>query len=68
MVETLEKAIEAIFKGKKDDSAPEEPLIEDLALQAQTLYSQALEALSAGNWALYGQKIEELGLILQKLQ
>lgn len=68
MEETLEKAIEAIFKGKKDDSAPEEPLIEDLALQAQTLYSQALEALSAGNWALYGQKIEELGLILQKLQ
>lgn len=39
-----------------------------LAQQAQGHYAQALEAQREGNWARYGEEIEQLGEILERLQ
>ena len=39
-----------------------------LAQQAQGHYAQALEAQREGNWARYGEEIERLGEILERLQ
>ena len=37
------------------------------ATAARKLFSEALEAQTKGDWALYGAKIEQLGKVLQKL-
>lgn len=37
------------------------------AATAQRLYSEALAAQRAGDWAVYGAKIKELGTVLEKL-
>ena len=39
-----------------------------LAQQAQGHYSRALQARREGNWALYGEEIEQLGEVLERLQ
>ena len=39
-----------------------------LTQQAQAHYAQALEAQRDGNWARYGEEIERLGEILERLQ
>ena len=39
-----------------------------LAQQAQNHYSRALQALREGDWALYGEEIEQLGEVLEQLQ
>ena len=39
-----------------------------LAQQAQGHYSRALQARREGNWALYGEEIEQLGAVLEQLQ
>ena len=39
-----------------------------LTAQAQTHYAQALDAQRDGDWALYGEEIERLGEILERLQ
>jgi len=41
---------------------------EELISQANQYYEQALQAQQQGNWALYGQKIKELGEILEQLK
>jgi uncharacterized protein len=71
MEETLEKSILAIFAGSAESASEtkeEEKLPAERVLEAQSLYQQALEAQKEGNWTLYGQKIEELGKILEKLK
>ena len=39
-----------------------------LAQQAQGHYSRALQAQREGNWALYGEELERLGGVLERLQ
>ena len=39
-----------------------------LAKQAQELYDSAQEAQRQGNWALYGDKIKELGNVISELE
>ena len=39
-----------------------------LAQQAQSHYSRALQARREGDWALYGEEIEQLGEVLEQLQ
>ncbi|MBP9975751.1 MAG: UPF0182 family protein [Synergistaceae bacterium] len=46
--------------GEKDISA--------LAKQAQEIYDSAQEAQRQGNWALYGDKIKELGNVISELE
>ncbi len=46
--------------GEKDLSA--------LAKLAQELYDSAQEAQRQGNWALYGDKIKELGNVISELE
>jgi len=75
MEETLEDALNAIFKGKIDklgqeietiqettDTVPE--TLEDKFEEASRLYDEAQEALAQGDFSTYAQKIEELGGIL----
>jgi hypothetical protein len=40
---------------------------DQLAAQAGEHYRRALQAQRAGNWALYGQEIEQLGEVLERL-
>ena len=41
--------------------------VAELIILANDTFNQAQEAMKAGNWALYGDKINELQGILQKL-
>lgn len=77
MEETLDEALLQIFKGKvetdKDDvvdnNTQEETTEnrEDLIKQASEHYAKAEKAQKDGDWALYGEEIEKLGNILEKL-
>jgi len=71
MEETLEEALNAIFKGKieklEEEIELEVPItLQDKFKKASKLYDQAQEALSKGNFAEYAKKIEEVGKILGK--
>ncbi len=81
MQPTLEMALAEIFGAEAvarafpdiaaDEIQPEEPSgaagLGDLARQAESVYRRAQERLRAGDWAGYGQAIEELGRLLQRL-
>ena len=71
MKETLEDALNAIFKGKiekfegdVDVEIPE--TLQDKFKEATRLYDEAQDALSKGNFAEYAKRIEWLGKILSK--
>jgi len=71
MKETLEDALNAIFKGKiekfegdVDVEIPE--TLKDKFKEATRLYDEAQDALSKGNFAEYAKRIEWLGKILSK--
>jgi len=76
MAETLGQALDTVFSGAVD--VTEEPAVteeetktetsEDLISQANTHYQKAIEAQKRGDWAVYGQEIEALGNILNKLK
>lgn len=77
MAETLGQAIDTIFSGAIDIT--QEPTVtqqeetkvetsEDLISQANTHYQKAIEAQKRGDWAVYGQEIEALGNVLNKLK
>ncbi len=72
MEETLEVALNKIFEGETSKSAEEteSPSVtkEELISQANQYYEQALQAQQQGDWALYGQKIKQLGEILEQLK
>ncbi|MDD4159955.1 MAG: UPF0182 family protein [Synergistaceae bacterium] len=54
--------------GMQADTAYRGKEIHDLAKLAQELYDSAQEAQRNGNWALYGDKINELGKIISELE
>lgn len=75
MRETLDEALEDIF-GKAaekpaEPSGPEAPAAktrEQLIAEASSHYTKALSAQKAGDWGLYGQEIENLGEVLERLE
>jgi len=72
MEETLEESLWQIFEGA-GEKLPEkeiekEKTKEELIAEAKRIFDRALQAQKEGNWALYGQEIEALGGILDKLQ
>ncbi|MDI3269669.1 MAG: UPF0182 family protein [Bacillota bacterium] len=72
MAPTLEEALALIFGGEgalpPEESSDQAANMMALVNRAQELYTQAEEALMAGDFALYGTKIKELGIVLNRLQ
>ena len=82
MEETLDGALEKIFRRgvvitlpESDPNAPPElapeitgaePL-ETLAALAQQHYERALQAQKEGSWAVYGDEIKQVGLLLEQM-
>lgn len=72
MEETLEDALEVIFKGKleksneKVEAAKMPETLSEKFKQASDLYNEAEEALTKGDFTTYAEKIEELGRILEQ--
>ncbi len=67
---TLESAISAIFGEETAPPAPSEEettLPNNLTRRALNLYREAQQAAQSGNWEAYGDKIQELEGILEKL-
>jgi uncharacterized membrane protein (UPF0182 family) len=75
MADSLDLALAQIFEikdtfnnnGKVTGSGSVETN-SSLVLKANTLFKEAQEAQKSGNWALYGQKINELEQVLAQLQ
>jgi len=63
---TLQESLQKIFTSYTQE--PESFTTESLTEQAQEHFNNALEAQKTGNWSLYGQEIEELGKILEKME
>jgi len=80
MAETLGQALDTVFSGAIDiaqeptdtqDDAQEDTKAEtseDLISQANTHYQAAIDAQKRGDWTAYGQEIEALGNVLDKLK
>lgn len=75
METTLERGLGTIFgTAQRQPTQPSQPtgLIDaqttELLRQAQNLYEEALNAQRQGNWSEYGEKVKELGNILNRLQ
>jgi hypothetical protein len=72
MQETLEEALEVIFKGKvekvkeKGQVAKISETLSEKFEEASKLYEEAQEALTQGDFTTYAEKIEELGRILNQ--
>ena len=75
--ETLEEALSKLFGTDVDipeTTVPQPPVIEgipdntrDLITKANQIFNSAQEAQRTGNWAEYGKNIDELKLILERL-
>ncbi len=63
-LEGVETPIEA--GTSRAPSAPSGNLA-DLAAQAQTHYERAVEAQRAGDWARYGEELDQLGRVLEQM-
>lgn len=74
MADTLQEALDQIFGESSQDDGDDEPDdgtpgdLSSLILQANQLFNQAQEAQQTGDWATYGQLLEELETVLQQLQ
>ena len=92
MAETLDRALDRIFRGAAapprpgpemllaDTAAadpepvpigaetPDPTMAGSLAEQARDHYSRALQAQREGNWARYGEEIERLGEVLERME
>lgn len=76
METTLERGLATIFgtAERQPEREPTEPAgvidaqTRQLLRQAQDLYREALNAQTNGNWSEYGEKVEELGNVLNQLQ
>ena len=75
------KRIKEVEKAIEKEIAPVEEVVENtetkmpqleswqtMAQQAKGLLSEAREAQQAGDWALYGEKLEELNSVLERLE
>jgi hypothetical protein len=80
MEETLENALQRLFPGSEEGSAPRTPAAEpgsgtvstpapsqDLTARAREHYQRAIQAQREGNWALYGEEIRRLGEVLNQI-
>lgn len=67
MQESLEEALDIIFKPGTAPDSGEEKTIQALISEAEEHYKNSQDALKAGDWTLYGDEIEKLGEILEKL-
>ena len=73
--ETAETPPPAETDADDDQDQPARPPVEldldadtaELARQADELFNRAIEAQRDGDWAAYGEAIDQLGLILQRL-
>ncbi len=72
MEETLEEGLNRIFgqgASKKPEAGKETSQTEqELIQQAKQYYQNALQAQRNGDWTRYGEEIEKLGSILEKLK
>jgi len=77
MEESLEQALNKIFKGRTKEEKPEkkeqkdeeismETSKEALIKQVKEYFNKAIEAQRNGNWSLYGQEIKKLEEILKQ--
>jgi uncharacterized membrane protein (UPF0182 family) len=77
MGETLDEALAQIFgvtpEGEPEPQPEPEPepdvveTLEQLAVQANQVYDEMINAQRNGDWATYGQKLEELNQILNRM-
>lgn len=79
MARTLEEGLQRVLGEKQvvpgpadpDSELPSEepapPDIYDLIGEANAIFEEAQESLKEGNWARYGELVDELGRILQEL-
>lgn len=72
MEPTLEEAIERLFgiiKGEPEpqDNQYDDTNVNDLIDQANKVFNEANEASKNGQWALYGEKLQELEKLLNQL-
>lgn len=75
MADTLGEGIEQLFGVKTtgqtaqaETSSAGSNVSTNLITQANTLFNEAQEAQKAGDWALYGQKLDELESVLKNMQ
>jgi uncharacterized membrane protein (UPF0182 family) len=75
MKDTLEDALNAMFKGTQDVTLPDitdEDTIDlskdELIKKANDIYKKAQESIKNGDFSKYGQYINELGDVLEKLK
>ncbi len=54
--------------GTPADTANRAAATSGLAEEAQRHYQQAMQAQRAGNWALYGEEVQKLGEVLERLR
>jgi hypothetical protein len=71
MQETLQEALEVIFKGKVEKVKEKETVelpetLSERFEEASKLYEEAQDALTKGDFTTYAEKIEELGRILNQ--
>ncbi|MPM29614.1 hypothetical protein SDC9_76154 [bioreactor metagenome] len=72
MEPTLEEAIERLFgiieeEPKAPDNQYDDTNVNDLIEQANKVFIEASEASKNGQWALYGEKLQELERLLNQL-
>jgi hypothetical protein len=75
MADSLDLALNQMFGGQlatssagATGSAGNNATTSDLATKANSLFKEAQQAQQSGDWAGYGQKINELGQVLAQLQ
>jgi len=67
MQESLDEALNVIFKPGTVPEPGEEKTTKELIAEAEEHYKNSQDALKAGDWVLYGDEIKKLGEILEKL-
>jgi uncharacterized protein len=84
MEPTLDLALARLFGGPGAPPAPPAPeaaaapapgaaprpavAVSELAAEARAHYQRALQAQREGNWALYGEEIQKLGAVLERMR
>ena len=71
MANDLDEALRELFGGGGEPAEPAEPGQEattaQLAARANQLFEEAQAAQRAGDWAAYGEKTRQLGVVLEQL-
>ena len=64
---TLDEALIAVFGEEAKPEVVEEECVQDLVKLSVELYNLAMEEAKAGNWSGFGEALEKLGDVLNKL-